>query len=322
MNHILLFYSGSKLAVLKSTQEMQRIFRSRDLTLAEMKTMDVALAALDHRQTPVLLAANKARQSFAFTPFGHMCTTSTVNIGFTGELLDRASGCYLLGAGHRSYSPALMRFQSADTQSPFLRGGINAYGYCSSDPLNYSDPSGQVRWRDLKSIRRIFQNDRSQTPAQPTLPPYSPPSSEAIATENRPSPPTYFGWGEPPPQYDQLAPQMINGNQTRPYSVIPKNGELVLEMHNGKTRVVNSLVEITQANAQARNPALPAAAALKASNTLFRMSRNNLPTQTDNGILAAIGTAHQLYDIRGVGTIDAPDPTQSLSLPARRTRRA
>ncbi|MCE7762077.1 hypothetical protein GQL56_05415 [Pseudomonas putida] len=312
MNHILLFYSGSKLAVLKSTQETQRIFQARDLLLAEMNAKGIVLAALDHRQTPVVLESSKSRQSFAFTPFGHMCITSSVNIGFAGEPLDRASGCYLLGAGHRSYSPALMRFQRADTQSPFLRGGINAYVYCSSDPVNYSDPSGRVKWPALTRITRIFRHDRRQTPAQPTLPPYSPAASGAIATENRPSPPTYFGWGEPPPQYDPHAPQMINRNQTRPYSVIPKNGEVVLEMHNGNTRVVNSLVEITQANAQARNPALPAAASLKASNTLIRMSRNKLPMQTDNGILAAIGTAHQLYDIRGVGTLDAPDPTQSF----------
>lgn len=317
-NHILLFYNQNKLAVLKGIQDTLRIFQALDLPFAEIKTASVALIALDQRQTPVMIGLNKTRPSVAFTPFGHMATAISVSIGFVGERLDLASGCYLLGAGHRSYSPGLMRFHSPDSQSPFLRGGINPHAYCSNDPVNYSDPSGRVRWRDLRKgpqslIRSTFRGNRNQPAAQPTLPPYSPVAPGAIVTGDT-APPTYFGWGEPPPQYNTNAPLISNSNRARPYSATPMNGEQVLEMHNGNTRVVNSLIELTQANAQAGNRALPVATSLKATNTLFQMSKNKLPTQIDNGILAAVATAHQLYDIRGAGTMDAPDPTQSLPL--------
>ncbi|BBU42464.1 hypothetical protein PPTS312_03790 [Pseudomonas putida] len=324
-NHILLFYSRKKLVVLKGTQDTLRIVQALDLPLAERKTAGVALVALDQRRTPVMIGSSKTHHSFAFTPFGHMPTAISVSIGFVGERLDLASGCYLLGAGHRSYSPELMRFHSPDSQSPFLRGGINTHAYCSNDPVNYSDPSGRVRLRDLRKapqslIHSIFRDNRNQPPAQPTLPHYSPAAPGAVVTGKSPAPPTYFGWGEPPPPYDPNAPLKSNGNQTRPYHVTPMNGEQVLEMHNGNIRVVNSLIELTRANAQAGNRALPAAVSLRATNTLLRMSKNKLPTQTDNGILAAVATAHQLYDIRGAGTMDAPDPAQSLPLTVGITR--
>ena len=325
MSHILLFYNGSKLVVLKSTQEAHRIFQARGLPLAEFNAMGVGLAALDHGQTPVTIKSSEARQPFAFTPFGHTDAANLANIGFAGERLDRASDCYLLGAGHRSFSPVLMRFQSPDTQSPFLRGGINAYAYCSSDPVNYSDPSGRIKW--LRTIiNSISGRGRRRGSESPVPPPYSPADPDVaaqlyeVATRGNSPPPSYFGWGEPPPPYNPNSPLISNGNQARPYRVTPMNGEQVLEMHNGNTRVVNSLVELTRANAQAGNRALPAAASLKATNTLLRMSKNKLPTQTDNGILAAVATAHQLYDIRGAGTMDAPDPAQSLPLTVGITR--
>jgi RHS repeat-associated protein len=320
-NHILLFYSRKKLAVLKGTQDTLRIFQTLDLPLAERKAAGVALIALDQRQTPVMIRSSKNHHSFAFTPFGHMPTAISVSIGFVGERLDLASGCYLLGAGHRSYSPELMRFHSPDSQSPFLRGGINTHAYCSNDPVNYSDPSGRGRLSDFwKAAQSFFRGNRNQPPAQPTLPPPTPTASGAVATGNSPAPPTYFGWGEPPPQYDPHAQLISNGNQTRPYRATPMNGEQVLEWHNGNIRVVNSLVELKQAEANATNSALPGPASLKAANTLLRMKENKLPTQTDNGILAAVRTAHQLYDIRGAGTMDAPNPAQSLPLAVGITR--
>ncbi|MFJ4383155.1 RHS repeat-associated core domain-containing protein [Pseudomonas sp. NPDC089408] len=324
-NHILLFYNRKNLAVLKGTQDTLRIAQALDLPLAERKAAGVALVALDQRQTPVMIGSSKTHHSFAFTPFGHMPTAISVSIGFVGERLDFASGCYLLGAGHRSYSPGLMRFHSPDSQSPFLRGGINTHAYCSNDPVNYSDPSGRFRWSDLwkgpqSLIHSTFRGNRNQHPAQPTLPPYSPAAPGAVVTGDSPAPPTYFGWGEPPPQYDPDAPLISNGNQTRAYRVTPMNGEQVLEMHNGNTRVVNSLVELTQAKDQARNRSLPKTASMRAGETLVQMSRNKLPIQTDNGILAAVATARQLYDIRGAGTMDAPDPTQSLPLAVGVTR--
>lgn len=64
-------------------------------------------------------------------------------LAFNGELLEGITGNYLLGKGKRTFNPALMRFISPDPLSPFDAGDINAYAYCSGDPINYTDPSGQ-----------------------------------------------------------------------------------------------------------------------------------------------------------------------------------
>ena len=65
-------------------------------------------------------------------------------LGFNGHYLDPLLEAYLLGNGHRLYSPALMRFTAPDGLSPFGRGGLNAYAYCSGDPVNRIDPSGRI----------------------------------------------------------------------------------------------------------------------------------------------------------------------------------
>ncbi|MCF6452199.1 RHS repeat-associated core domain-containing protein [Vibrio sp. MMG022] len=64
------------------------------------------------------------------------------SIGYTGERRDPVTGCYHLGNGYRMYNPRIMRFHSADSVSPFGRGGINSYAYCLGDPVNRTDPSG------------------------------------------------------------------------------------------------------------------------------------------------------------------------------------
>ncbi|MDR0277932.1 MAG: RHS repeat-associated core domain-containing protein [Paucimonas sp.] len=69
----------------------------------------------------------------------------TGGVAFNGQLLE-SWGCYLLGNGYRAYSPVLARFHSPDRWSPFERGGLNGYAYCSGDPLNRVDPSG--RWEE------------------------------------------------------------------------------------------------------------------------------------------------------------------------------
>ena len=64
--------------------------------------------------------------------------------GFNGETLDPVTGNYMLGNGYRAYNPTLIRFMSQDSLSPFAEAGINAYQYCSGDPINRSDPSGHL----------------------------------------------------------------------------------------------------------------------------------------------------------------------------------
>ncbi|WP_283105574.1 RHS repeat-associated core domain-containing protein, partial [Pseudomonas moorei] len=70
-------------------------------------------------------------------------------IGFNGYLLDRTTGCYILGNGYRLYSPTLQAFYSPDAVSPFGAGGVNRYQYCGLDPVNNTDPIGSD-WTKFK----------------------------------------------------------------------------------------------------------------------------------------------------------------------------
>lgn len=63
-------------------------------------------------------------------------------LGYNGELHEPHTPWQILGNGYRVYNPALRRFHSPDSMSPFGRGGINAYAYCSGDPINHADPDG------------------------------------------------------------------------------------------------------------------------------------------------------------------------------------
>ena len=88
-----------------------------------------------------------------YSPYGQRSIFSGLStlLGFNGERPDPASGHYLLGNGYRAYNPVLMRFNSPDSLSPFEGGGINAYAYCSGDPLNREDSTGYV-WKYVLSV--------------------------------------------------------------------------------------------------------------------------------------------------------------------------
>ncbi|MFT0869014.1 RHS repeat-associated core domain-containing protein [Pseudomonas sp. CAM1A] len=93
-----------------------------------------------------MTASARGGVGLSYTPFGFVGTPpgTPPATGFAGERREAPMGGYLLGSGHRFYSPALMRFHSADRESPFLAGGINAYAYCLGDPVNMCDPSGHA----------------------------------------------------------------------------------------------------------------------------------------------------------------------------------
>lgn len=73
--------------------------------------------------------------------YGERVPSTAARTAFAGEMGEAGTGFYLLGA--RFYSTTLRRFLAPDRASPFGRGGINRYTYCSGDPINRIDPNGR-----------------------------------------------------------------------------------------------------------------------------------------------------------------------------------
>ncbi|AWY41597.1 RHS repeat-associated core domain-containing protein [Pseudomonas putida] len=96
-----------------------------------------------------VLDANRAHP-IAYTPYGHRPLGGLLSLlGFNGELMDPLTGHYHLGNGYRPFSAVLMRFICPDSLSPFGEGGINAYSYCTGDPINQNDPTGHMTLKFL-----------------------------------------------------------------------------------------------------------------------------------------------------------------------------
>lgn len=121
------------------------MFRHEEHPLATLpSSCDADLLATDRNKT--VLAGTSRTPTPAYTPYGDRLDVDLEKhlfLGFNGEpRLDPR--CYFLGNGYRTYNPALMRFHSSDSESPFQNGGVNAYAYCLGDPVNLVDPSGNV----------------------------------------------------------------------------------------------------------------------------------------------------------------------------------
>lgn len=113
----------------------------------------IGLLASDLSRT-VLAAHKMCRIPIAYSPYGHRPLESGLVslLAFNGEQPDPVTGHYLLGSGYRAFNPSLMRFNSPDSLSPFEKGGVNSYAYCTGDPVNRSDPTGRsflYRWLSL-----------------------------------------------------------------------------------------------------------------------------------------------------------------------------
>lgn len=144
----LLFYNHAQLSMIKRSAATTRLFCAGFELLAEQNIQGRLLfCARDAAGSP-LLTVDRQRQTThqTFTAYGHdrgeKARTSAT--GFNGELLDTVLKGYLLGNGHRVYSPGMMRFYGADSLSPFNAGGPNAYAYCGDDPIGKIDPSGRA----------------------------------------------------------------------------------------------------------------------------------------------------------------------------------
>ncbi|QXI39438.1 RHS repeat domain-containing protein [Pseudomonas xantholysinigenes] len=96
-------------------------------------------------QGSVRLEADDDTRSRRYGAHGQAQSDSV--FGYTGERREALTGWHIPG-GYRPYDPVLMMFLCPDDESPFGRGGINAYAYCGGDPVNRIDPDGHswVNW--------------------------------------------------------------------------------------------------------------------------------------------------------------------------------
>ena len=79
-----------------------------------------------------------------------MSTNGDARCGYTGEVAESDLDWYLLG--ERLYVPCLRCFISPDPASPFAAGGFSRYAYCSGDPINRVDPSGNASFTWLGKL--------------------------------------------------------------------------------------------------------------------------------------------------------------------------
>ncbi len=141
----LYFYQATRLATLKQGDQNRTIFHSLGMPLAEQQSDVPGLLAVEGKGTVLQVQRVGQDETHSYSTYGHDPRRPSLLtlLGFNGEV-SSLLGDYALGNGHRSYSPARMRFNSPDSLSPFGRGGLNAYCYCAGDPVNFIDPSGRI----------------------------------------------------------------------------------------------------------------------------------------------------------------------------------
>lgn len=118
------------------SQDRRRFIKQSSMVTAG--TAFVGMAPTIARSSLLRSSSSLANSPIALNP-----------LGFNGQRKDPVTGGYHLGNGYRMYNPRIMRFNSADSMSPFGKGGINNYAYALGDPVNRSDPSGHFAFLSL-----------------------------------------------------------------------------------------------------------------------------------------------------------------------------
>jgi len=161
------FYRDGELANTLGPRQNRTFMRGGESLLAEQQDSGGLLLATDMANS-VLSEVERGgkRRDMAYSAYGECSSEQPAGtaLGFNGELREEQSGCYMLGKGYRAYSPALMRFNSPDSWSPFGSGGLNFYTYCIGDPVNQDDKSGHTPML-LKSFLRGLGVMRKSTAA-------------------------------------------------------------------------------------------------------------------------------------------------------------
>ena len=155
------FYNKSRMTTEIEGAVQRSVFQVGDQLLAEGGAGGSNLLATNLQRSVLHTVNPDKTQSIAYSVYGHRSADSGVPsvLGFNGERADPVTGHYLLGNGYRAFNPVLMRFNSPDSFSPFGRGGINGYAYCSAEPVNRTDPSGHQAYsfirKALNKLARI-----------------------------------------------------------------------------------------------------------------------------------------------------------------------
>jgi len=166
------YYCKTRLATEIKVGVCRCILQHDDQLLAQQQrdgdTVTSTLLATDQQRSVLNALDTHQPNLFAYSPYGHHPQQNGLLslLGFNGEQPDLVTGHYLLG-NYRHFNPVLMRFNSPDSWSPFGEGGINAYAYCSGDPINRADPNGR-KWGNIaKTINKKLAKESGTALAPP-----------------------------------------------------------------------------------------------------------------------------------------------------------
>ncbi|WP_350298365.1 RHS repeat-associated core domain-containing protein [Pseudomonas putida] len=160
------FYQTSKLTTVIGNDQKRSILRIGTLPLAESAGKEAGssqLFATDEMDSVLVVSTPDGKQkNHTYTPFGYndKLPSGSPAIGFNGEFILDNIHLYLLGQGHRGFSTEMRRFIGPDNaESPFARGGVNAFAYCVNDPVNRKDETGM--WGIFKP-RTWFRSNQAK----------------------------------------------------------------------------------------------------------------------------------------------------------------
>ncbi|MBF8691111.1 RHS repeat-associated core domain-containing protein [Pseudomonas fulva] len=179
-NRSLYFYQANRLIAVQQSGDHRSVFRTAGTPLAEQLSGQLGTSLLAVEGSGTVLRAGCAGQNepHHYTAYGYdpKLPSYMTLLGFNGEVLIALQDDYALGQGHRCFSPVRMRFNTPDRLSPFEAGGLNTYCYCEGDPVNYIDPSGQ-----MKRLGRNAKPSVSAHNASTRRPRHSPPPTTGLS---------------------------------------------------------------------------------------------------------------------------------------------
>lgn len=141
------FYQNGRVSTELGGPVTRSVFQHTGGLLAQRTSgaeASLSLMAVETSNTVMMALEHAGNTQYRYTPYGQRTAlgNSKNPLGFNGEQLDPVTGCYPLGNGYRLFSPTRQQMCSPDSESPFGKGWLNAYGYCTGDPINNIDPTG------------------------------------------------------------------------------------------------------------------------------------------------------------------------------------